>query len=198
MNICVFCEEWIDSDAVFCPFCGAKITYAQTNNRFQAPRVSNQQYNASPPVRPNYPPSYNSFQYNMPNYRLKDRTTGLTIVLVLNFLAIAILGFASFVLFMLSPPLGLIVMGLVGLYFWLIYELQQLNNTARGIYLALSILGLLLNLFSLNIIGLTLTIFEIYILAFHQPTIDLFNDPYTDTIYPSNNYYNYNNFNRNY
>ena len=198
MNICVFCEEWIDSDAVFCPFCGAKITYAQTNNRFQAPQVLNQNYNTNPPIRPNYPPSYNSFQYNSPNYKLKERTTGLTVVLVLNYIGIAILGFASFLLFMLSPPIGLILILIDGLYFWLIYELQQLNNTARGIYLALSILGLILNFLSLNIIGLAITIFDIYILAFHQPTIDLFNDPYDHNYYSTNDYYNYNNFNRNY
>ena len=195
MNICVYCEQAIDDDAVFCPFCGAKLTYVQPSNRNN---VSNSQFRSNQPLRPHYPAAYNPYQNMGANYQYNPRTSELTILLAINYVGVGLLGLVSTLLFVLLPPIGIITFVFTGLFFWLIYSLQQYNNTARIIYLILSVIGLVTNLISLNIIGLLISIFAIYTLGFHQPTMDLFSGQYSNHPYQNQNYYNPNNYYRNY
>ena len=208
MLICVYCDAEIDDDSVFCPSCGSKITYgrtsqiSQTSNAYSsAPRVlrvSNDQYNSYNSSYQNYNNNYNQNSYRNTDYQLKERTAGLTIVLVLNYIGIAILGLLSIILFLVNPFVGLIFSGFTGLVFWLIYSLQEYNNTARIIFLVLVILGSIINLTTLDIIPLLIGLFEIYVLAFDQQTVELFEEP-RNLNRSSNPYSNYNNnFNRNY
>lgn len=194
MNICVFCEQAIDEDAVFCPNCGARITYgrnAQGNGLNLPQRRSYQQYNANYSTNQNFNNSYNAYQYptSYPQYR--ERTTELTIILVLNYIGIAILAIVTVILFLMFPPIGLLVAIITGLLYWLTYELQNYNNTARIIVLILSALGLISDIITFDIISIVIGIFVIYVLAFHQPTINLFEGNYTSKRNP-NPYNSYN------
>lgn len=182
MNICVFCESEIDDDAVFCPSCGARITYgrgAQVNGMNASFGRPNQQYNANYSTSQNSFNSYNAYNYPSSYPQYKERTTELTIILILQYLAVIVLAIVSIIAFLLFPPIGILVAVLTGLFYWLTYELQNYNNTARIIVLVLSALGLIMDIITFNIISIVIGIFIIYALAFHQPTINLFEGNYT-------------------
>ncbi len=201
MLICVFCEQEIDDDSVFCPYCGSKITYgrnSRSNSLQENSRGSNRRFYANSSSYQNNVTGYNSYQYSNTNSQWKFRTPALTAVLVINYIGVALLAFFSLILFAVIPVVGIIFLGITGLYFWLNYALQEYNNKARIITLILNGLGALVSLVSFNIIGLAIALFEIYVLAFHDPTLELFDVVHsTGPISNQNNYYN-NSYNRNY
>lgn len=205
MNICVFCEEAIDDDALFCPFCGAKIDYArrsQSNSRFINQHSSNRQYNNNQlsyqANNQSYNTPYNSMANQSPYYGYKQRTALFTVVLVLSYFGVAMLAMVSFIIFLLAPPVGIIVFIIVGLMFWLTYALQQYNNSARMIFIVLAGLGILISIPTFNIISIAIGIFEIYVLAFDQQTVDLFVDNSGPNGYTDNNNYSNSHYYRNY
>lgn len=191
MPYCQSCGTMQDSDALFCSNCGDYLKsstagsnhpnqYASSSNSYsQPPKIGfvNQNTGYSGYQRDNY--NQNNFQSN-----IKTRTTELTLVLVLQYIGAGILGFISLLFFAMSPIVGLIIIILAGLFFWLIYSVQQFNNTARWIMIILIALGLLDSLSGFNIIGLALGALQIYVLAFHEPTVRLFTNNQA-----SNNYY---------
>ena len=193
MNICIFCESEIDEDAVFCPNCGTRITYGKNSQAKSSnfPQGStNQQYTANYSTAQHYNNSYNANRYpgSYPVY--KQRTTQLTIILVLNYIELSILGFFTILFVEINPLIGILTGLIFGLIFWLIYELQHYNNTARKMVLVLTGLSLIWDMLtfttSFNFLGVVLAVFTMYVLAVHQPTINLFEENYSARSSPNN------------
>ena len=194
MTYCQACGTQNDSNALFCENCGTKLK-KDTNTPNQSPQYStpNNNYPQGPwpyYVKQNYPNATNTY-YNTYGNR---RTTEMTVVLVLLYIEVAILGLLTFIVFVISPLLGAILFIITGLFFWLFYSVQRYNNTARIIALIIIALGLLSSLQTLNFISIAIGIFEFYVLAFHQPTVNLF----MKQRFTPNYNYNYNYYSRRY
>ena len=144
MNICVYCEQWIDEDSVFCPHCGARITYSNittspstSNSRYTSnqqprfvstPKPYQQQYLITPVNQP-YRSDYNTFQYQTNNPE-KVRTAGLLIVFFLNYSGIGLLFLLSLMIFALNPFVGLIFFAITALFLIFTYYLLEFDNSA--------------------------------------------------------------------
>ena len=162
MNICPYCETQLDSDAIYCTNCGTKINQNKvyTNTGISSSTDSNNNSHV-----------YIPYQHR---YRLDKRTSELKIVLVLEYFLLVNVIFASLAILVVNPGLGFIAIVVSGLYFYLVYLIQQFNNTARIVLIILLVIGLLVTIVSFNIIGIAFCIFQIYALGFHKQTIDLF------------------------
>lgn len=122
-----------------------------------------------------------------------ERTTLLTIVLVINYLFIALLTLSSIFIFIVGllaivgnpsegySPLILIILTLIPLVvavlsYWMTYSLQKYNNTARIVMIVYFIIDLLLSAYIGAYIGIILSLFIIYVLALDKNTVQLYTD----------------------
>ena len=121
-----------------------------------------------------------------------DRPIQFTIVLVLQYIVIGLLGLISIVLLLIglltvlsSSALGTIVFLLVmsiplliaGLMFWLTYEVQNYINTARIIMIVLYIINFIITIINFtmtDLVGIAIIVFVLYVLILDKRTVRLF------------------------
>lgn len=114
-----------------------------------------------------------------------------TIVLAFNYFTALVIGIASaLVLFigiiglfsayaftteqMVFLVIGIILLIIAFLYFYLTLQVQNYNNNARIILLILLAGNLLISLILINYVGIIISVFEISVLAFLKDTVKLF------------------------
>lgn len=172
MSYCPECGAKTDGQ-IFCSTCGTRLTddtrstYKTSTTSYIEPQGRNYDY---PKPTYQYEKDKNSIQ----------KTTQLQIVIILQWIGVVLLGFATLITLIVFFPIGIIV----GLFFWLqlwiVRGLNAFNNSARIVLLVLTGIGLfssLIGIFTGNgfdIIGIFVSSFIIYTLAFHKPTVDLF------------------------
>lgn len=108
---------------------------------------------------------------------LRKRTLPLTIVLVLNYLIIAFLGVFSIYEILHDLMVSSILFIFIGYAVLLVKWVQDLDNKARFILVALILLELLGSIFYANIIILVLALFQMYVLLLDRKTVELFKSP---------------------
>lgn len=164
MRYCTNCGTSLDSDSLYCTNCGtktnqSKIDATTTTGLSSLTSTSSNLHNYIP---------------YQDRYQLDKRTAELKIILIVEYFLLATVIFSSLLLLIAVPFLGLALLVLSGLYFWLIYSLQQFSNIARIITIIFSILGLVLSIPGINFVGIVFCIFQIYALGFHKRTIESF------------------------
>ena len=139
MTYCQNCGTLQDIDAIFCSNCGTRmnINTSQGNNN---PTMSSNPTNGNL-YSSNYNGQSHSNAYQKTSYSSfpVQRTTELTIVLVLQYISLAIIGFISIFIFFDSPILGMLIFVILGLIYLLINSLQNYSDTARIIMIILLI-----------------------------------------------------------
>ena len=174
MTYCPSCGTSQETDAFFCSNCGTRMnTNASTfnNKDLHSNSTNGIQYLS----QYNHLNRYESYKnVNPPPISFEKRTTELTIVLVLQYIGLAILFLLAMTVFIAVPIAGIFLFVIVGLDFWLITSLQGFSETARIIMIILLVLGLFFSFSPINILGLLFSCYQLYVLVFHQPTIALF------------------------
>ena len=173
MAYCSKCGNHLGIEAFYCMNCGTKKN--QLEQTFKKTKISEPNSLYDEVIKPSL---QSSNRYN----NIVQRTQALTIVLVIQYLIITILGLitaASLIFWyslFISPLLGLLLLIFTALLLSMVYSLQQYSNNARLVILFFLVLGFLLSVLDANILGIVICGFQILVLGFHKRTIDLFNE----------------------
>lgn len=120
-----------------------------------------------------------------------SRTMLLTIVLIINYISIIILGLVGVLILILGimqivlgstsgiSPFELIIftvipLVIVLLWLYLTYSVQSYNNKARYVMIIYFVIDLIISIYLFSIIGLILSAFIVYVLIFDSKTVKLF------------------------
>lgn len=163
MTFCSGCGTKNAIDSAYCGNCGSYIQPEPQQQTYDAYQPSPQEYQRKP----------RSYQQTHSQGQL-PQTGWLTFVIVVNWIIIILGGIAGVIFFFLFPPVGIFLLALVGLVYWLVKELTVYNNNARIIQIILIILGVLGDLSEGDVIGLIIGILIFYALVIDRATVALF------------------------
>ena len=175
---CGACGEGVIDKSKFCANCGSTVDIIAspvTSVNLASSQTSDYQRPSTPTKMP--------IDHNV------ERTGWLSFVIVMHYIGLILLILLGVFTIFLSFFLGVLI--LLGAWFnyWLLQGLKNYDNTRRGIIVVLQVIGFIIILFSFDIFSLALGGLEIYALAFHAPTVRLFDHQIPEVKKTNLNYY---------